>query len=61
MFESGSSFCTNWTQCIVDEGLQLFRVRVSIARPYILHSAAKDMSVYRILDEFREVALFHAL
>ena len=45
---------------IVDEGLQLVRIRVGITRLDVLNGAMKNMGADGLLDEFREVPFFHA-
>src|ERR1700723_3538922 len=57
----GAMVCPDLTYRIVDEGLQVARIGVGITRFDVLNGAMKNMSADGLLDEFREVALFHSL
>jgi hypothetical protein len=51
-FEFGALSRANFAYRIFDEGLQLFRICVSIARLYVLSSATKNVGANHLLDEF---------
>ena len=57
----GAAFGADLTDGFVDDALNFIRVGIGVARPDVLNGALKHAPADGFLDEFREVALFHAL
>ena len=56
----GATFGADLTDGLVDDALNLVRVRIGVARLDVLNGALKHAPADGLFDEFREVALFHA-
>jgi len=58
---SNAAFRADLADGFVDDALNFIRIGVGKARPHVLNCALKHAPPDGILDEFREIALFHAL